>query len=153
MIIGIGHFQNRCADKIIYLKTRYLALMQHCRSSPLCGLEQSPPTAIWFVGSHESDQSAWETKGTLTPKALANWSCLFQWSRISCLSKAAADVAQVAINHNPLHWSCKTPQYYLFMVSAMGKTRWNRGIQSYKWNLLYNAESRNLSKFGWINQK
>ncbi len=34
-----------------------------------------------------------------------------------------------------------------------GKRGRNRGIQSYKWNLLYNAESRNLSKFGWINQK
>ncbi len=29
-----------------------------------------------------------------------------------------------------------------------GKRGRNRGIQSYKWNLLYNAESRNLSKFG-----
>ncbi len=34
-----------------------------------------------------------------------------------------------------------------------GKRGRNCGIQSYKWNLLYNAESRNLSKFGWINQK
>ncbi len=34
-----------------------------------------------------------------------------------------------------------------------GKPGRNRRIQSYKWNLLYNAESRNLSKFGWINQK
>ncbi len=55
-----------------------------CLSSTLCGLEQSPPT--WYVGSHESDQSTWKTGGSLTPKALANWSRLRQWSRISCLS-------------------------------------------------------------------
>ncbi len=29
-----------------------------------------------LVGSHESDQSTRKTEGSLTPKALANWSCV-----------------------------------------------------------------------------
>ncbi len=121
-------------------------------NSPLCGLEQSPPTAHLICWESQVRQSTRKTKGTLTPKALANWSCLLQWSHISCLSKAAADVAQVAINHNPLHRSCKTPQYYPFMVSTMGKT-WTESRNPVIWNSLYNAESRNLIKFRWINQK
>ncbi len=34
------------------------------------------PPLIWYVGSHESDQSTRKTEGSLTPRALANWSCL-----------------------------------------------------------------------------
>ncbi len=34
--------------------------------------------------------------------------------QLSLKDKAAADVAEVAINHNPLHRSCKTPQYNLW---------------------------------------
>ncbi len=34
------------------------------------------PPLIWYVESHESDQSTRKTEGSLTPKAHANWSCL-----------------------------------------------------------------------------
>ncbi len=34
------------------------------------------PPLIWYVGSHESDQSTRKTEGRLTPRAHANWSCL-----------------------------------------------------------------------------
>ncbi len=77
------------------------------------------------VESHESDQSTRKTEGSLTPKALANW---------SCLSDHASVVSQmyntIAINHNPLHWSCKTPQYNLWSPRC-GKCGRNRGMQSY----------------------
>ncbi len=50
-----------------------------CLSSTLCGRNTQSnlrPPLIWYVGSHESDQSTRKTEGSLTPKALANWSCL-----------------------------------------------------------------------------
>ncbi len=34
------------------------------------------PPLIWYVESHESDQSTRKTEGSLTQKAHANWSCL-----------------------------------------------------------------------------
>ncbi len=34
------------------------------------------PPLIWYVESHESDQSTRKTEGSLTPKAHNNWSCL-----------------------------------------------------------------------------
>ncbi len=58
--------------------------------------------------------------------------------------KAAADIAQVAIHHNPLHWSAKHLNIIYLWFSAMGKRGRNRGIQSYKWNLLYNAECHGI---------
>ncbi len=83
------------------------------------------PPLIWYVESHESDQSTQKTEGSLTPRALANW---------SCLSDHASVVSQryntIAINHNPLHWSCKTPQYILWCPRC-GKCGRNRGMQSY----------------------
>ncbi len=57
-IIYIGHFQNRFADNLFFFF--FMLLL------PL----------IWYVGSHESDQSTRKTEGSLTPRALANWSCL-----------------------------------------------------------------------------
>ncbi len=81
------------------------------------------PPLIWY--DHESDQSTRKTEGSLTPRALANW---------SCLSDHASVVSQryntIAINHNPLHWSCKTPQYNLWCPRC-GKCGRNRGMQSY----------------------
>ncbi len=68
------------------------------------------PPLIWYVESHESDQSTRKTEGSLTPKAHANAASVIT-HQLSLKGKAAADVAEVAINHNPLHWSCKTPQY------------------------------------------
>ncbi len=50
------------------------------------------PPLIWYVGSHESDQSTRKTEGSLTPRALANWSCLSD--------HAVADVAEVAKHLN-----------------------------------------------------
>ncbi len=83
------------------------------------------PPLIWYVESHESDQSTRKTEGSLTPRALANW---------SCLSDHASVVSQryntIAINHNPLHWSCITPQYNLWCPRC-GKCGRNRGMQSY----------------------
>ncbi len=50
-----------------------------CLSSTLCGRNTQSnlrPPLIWYVESHESDQSTRKTEGSLKPKALANWSCL-----------------------------------------------------------------------------
>ncbi len=49
--------------------------------------EQSPPTAHLICRESRVRPINAETEGSLTPKALANWSCLSQGSRISCLSK------------------------------------------------------------------
>ncbi len=114
-----------------------------CLSSTLCGRNTQSnlrPPLIWYVGSHESDQSTRKTEGSLTPKVLANW---------SCVSDHASVVSQryntIAINHNPLHWSCKTPQYNLWCPRC-GKCGRNRGMQSYKWNLQYNAECHGICR-------
>ncbi len=52
-----------------------------CLSSTLCESEAISesnlrPPLIWNVESHESDQSTRKTEGSLTPRALANWSCV-----------------------------------------------------------------------------
>ncbi len=54
-----------------------------CLSSTLCewgdlSISESNlrPPLIWYVESHESDQSTRKTEGSLTQKAHANWSCL-----------------------------------------------------------------------------
>ncbi len=55
-----------------------------CLSSTLCESEGDlsisesnlRPPLIWYVESHESDQSTRKTEGSLTPKAHANWSCV-----------------------------------------------------------------------------
>ncbi len=102
------------------------------------------PPLIWYVESHESDQSTRKTEGSLTPKALANW---------GCVSDHASVVSQryntIAINHNPLHWSCKTPQYNLWCPRC-GKCGRNRGMQSY--NGIYRI-TRNVMEFVkvWMN--
>ncbi len=41
----LSHFQNRCADKIIKFWNALFGSDAAYRNSPLCGLEQSPPTA------------------------------------------------------------------------------------------------------------
>ncbi len=59
------------------------------------------PPLIWYVESHESDQSTRKTEGSLTPRALANWSCLSDHAlELSLKGKAAADVAEVAKHLN-----------------------------------------------------
>ncbi len=57
------------------------------------------PPLIWYVESHESDQSTRKTEGSLTPKAHANWSS----HQLSLKGKAAADVAEVAKHLNITH--------------------------------------------------
>ncbi len=52
-----------------------------CLSSTLCESEAISesnlrPPLIWYVESHESDQSTRKTEGSLTPRALDNWSCV-----------------------------------------------------------------------------
>ncbi len=105
-IIDIGHFQNRFADIFFYYyyyankhtiyRWHYLLVNKlyrwnnlifkctiwldaACLSSTLCGRNTQSnlrPPLIWYVGSHESDQSTRKTEGSLKPKAHANWSCL-----------------------------------------------------------------------------
>ncbi len=58
------------------------------------------PPLIWYVESHESDQSTRKTEGSLTLKAHANWSCLSDHASVVSQSKAAADVAEVAKHLN-----------------------------------------------------
>ncbi len=58
------------------------------------------PPLIWYVESHESDQSTRKTEGSLTPKALANWSCVSDHASVVSQGKAAADVAEVAKHLN-----------------------------------------------------
>ncbi len=57
------------------------------------------PPLIWYVGSHESDQSTWKTEGSLTPKAHANAASVIT-HQLSFKGKAAADVAEVAKHLN-----------------------------------------------------
>ncbi len=58
------------------------------------------PPLIWYVESHESDQSTRKTEGSLTPRAHANWSCVSDHASVVSQSKAAADVAEVAKHLN-----------------------------------------------------
>ncbi len=59
------------------------------------------PPLIWYVESHESDQSTLENWMAVSlPKALANWSCLSDHDQLSLKGKAAADVAEVAKHLN-----------------------------------------------------
>ncbi len=55
------------------------------------------PPLIWYVESHESDQSTRKTEGSLTPRALAASVITHQ---LSLKGKAAADVAEVAKHLN-----------------------------------------------------
>ncbi len=57
------------------------------------------PPLIWYVESHESDQSTRKTEGSLTPKALANAASVIT-HQLSLKGKAAADVAEVAKHLN-----------------------------------------------------
>ncbi len=57
------------------------------------------PPLIWYVGSHESDQSTRKTEGSLTPKAHANAASVIT-HQLSLKDKAAADVAEVAKHLN-----------------------------------------------------
>ncbi len=61
------------------------------------------PPLIWYVGSHESDQSTRKTEDSLTPKALANWSCVSDHASVVSAADAAADVAEVAKHLNITH--------------------------------------------------
>ncbi len=57
------------------------------------------PPLIWYVESHESDQSTRKTEGSLTPKAHANAASVIT-HQLSLKGKAAADVAEVAKHLN-----------------------------------------------------
>ncbi len=57
------------------------------------------PPLIWYVESHESDQSTRITEGSLTPKAHANAASVIT-HQLSLKGKAAADVAEVAKHLN-----------------------------------------------------
>ncbi len=57
------------------------------------------PPLIWYVESHESDQSTQKTEGSLTPKAHANAASVIT-HQLSLKGKAAADVAEVAKHLN-----------------------------------------------------
>ncbi len=73
MIIGIGNFQNRFADKNITFWSPLFGSDAACRNLPLCVLEQSPPTA--HLNCWESRVRPIKAESTsLTPKVLANWS-------------------------------------------------------------------------------
>ncbi len=60
------------------------------------------PPLIWYVESHESDQSTRKTEGSLTPKAHANAASVIT-HQLSLKGKAAADVAEVAKHLNITH--------------------------------------------------
>ncbi len=57
------------------------------------------PPLIWYVESHESDQSTRKTEGSLTPKAHANAASVIT-HQLSLNGKAAKDVAEVAKHLN-----------------------------------------------------
>ncbi len=57
------------------------------------------PPLIWYVESHESDQSTRKTEDSLTPKAHANAASVIT-HQLSLKGKAAADVAEVAKHLN-----------------------------------------------------
>ncbi len=57
------------------------------------------PPLIWYVGSHESEQTTRQTEGSLTPKAHANAASVIT-HQLSLKGKAAADVAEVAKHLN-----------------------------------------------------
>ncbi len=57
------------------------------------------PPLIWYVESHESDQSTRRTEGSLTPKAHVNAASVIT-HQLSLKGKAAADVAEVAKHLN-----------------------------------------------------
>ncbi len=97
------------------------------------------PPLIWYVESHESDQSTRKTEGSLTPRAHANWSCVSDHASV-----VSERYNTIAINHNPLHWSCKTPQYNLWCPRC-GKCGRNRGMQSYN-GIYYNAECHGICR-------
>ncbi len=59
------------------------------------------PPLIWYVESHESDQSTRKTEGSLTPKAHANAASVIT-HQLSLKGKAA-DVAEVAKHLNITH--------------------------------------------------
>ncbi len=63
------------------------------------------PPLIWYVESHESDQSTRKTEGSLTPKAHANAASVIT-HQLSLKGKAAADVAEVAKHLNITHDVC-----------------------------------------------
>ncbi len=106
--------------------------------------EQSPPPLIWYVGSHESDQSTRKTEGSLTPKAHAN--------------AASVITHQLSLSSRRC-WSCnksqfttlklQTPQYNLWCPRC-GKCGRNRGMKSY--NGIYRI-TRNVMEFVevWMN--
>ncbi len=60
------------------------------------------PPLIWYVESHESDQSTRKTEGSLTPKAHANAASVIT-HQLPLKGKAAADVAEVAKHLNITH--------------------------------------------------
>ncbi len=80
-----------------------------------------------------------KTEGSLTQTALANWSCLSDHASVVSQGKAAADVNEVA-KHLNITYDARDAE-------NAGR---NRGMQSY--NGIYRI-TRNVSKFGWINQK
>ncbi len=64
------------------------------------------PPLIWYVESHESDQSTRKTEGSLTPKALLTGAASVITHQLSLKGKAAADVAEVAKHLNITHDVC-----------------------------------------------
>ncbi len=55
------------------------------------------PPLIWYVGSHESDQSTRKTEDSLTPRALADWSCL--GDHASVVSQRYNTIAIITIHY------------------------------------------------------
>ncbi len=101
--------------------------------------EQSPPTAHLICRESRVRPINTETEGSLTPKALANWSCVSDHTSV-----VSQRYNTIAINYNPLHWSCKTPQYNL--MSAMRKMRAESRNAVIWWNLPYNAECHGICR-------
>ncbi len=72
---------------------------QHCESEAISESNLRPPL-IWYVESHESDQS--KLKAVSHRKHMLTGAASVITHQLSLKGKAAADVAEVAINHNPL---------------------------------------------------
>ncbi len=106
--------------------------------------EQSPPTAHLICRESRVRPINAENWRQSHTEALANWSCLSD--HVSVVSQR---YNTIAINHNPLHWSCKTPQYNPWCPRC-GKCGRNRGMQSY--NGIYRI-TRNVMEFVevWMN--
>ncbi len=75
-----------------------------CLSSTLCESEAISesnlrPPLIWYVESHESDQSTRKTEGSLTPKAHANAASVITY-QLSLKGKAADVAKHLNITHD-----------------------------------------------------